>query len=180
MFLEKFIQDFGSLMELCPDNVKRFPAHISVTVLDNLNGTGVGYASVEENKKAEKRVTYEKFNNDFEKQDAIFRFMGLLDRFRSALYCQTAPSGHWGMPKVVDNIAKDIRDQARAANIATLDASQFWTSIKPFMGPEQLPPVSGVKSEEPPVAGVESEDACETKPDENVVNWHHFETGETD
>ena len=106
--------------------------------------------------------------------------MALFDQFRSAIYCQTAPAEHWGMPKVVDGIAKDIRDQARATNIATLDASQFWTSIKAFTGPEQLPPVSGVKSEEPPVAGVESEDACETKPDENVVNWHHFETGETD
>ena len=140
-------------------------------VLDNLNGTGVDYASVEEKKKAEKRVTLEKFNNDVEKQDAIFRFMGLLDQFRSALYCQTAPSEHWGMPEVVDQIAKDIRDQARQTNIATLDATQFWTSIKPFMGPEQLPPVGEVKTE--------SENACGSKPDEDVINWHHYEIGET-
>ena len=37
LFLEKFIVDHGSIMELCPDNVKRFPAHISVIVLDNLH-----------------------------------------------------------------------------------------------------------------------------------------------
>ena len=139
-----------------------------------------GDQSEEEKKNEDQRTTLDKFRNDVEKQDAISHFIALLDQFRSAIYCQTAPAEHWGMPKVVDGIAKDIRDQARATNIATLDASQFWTSIKAFTGPEQLPPVSGVKSEEPPVAGVESEDACETKPDENVVNWHHFETGETD
>ena len=50
------------------------------------------------------------------------------------------------MPKVVDNIAKDIRNQAKGMNIATLDATQFWTSIKPFMGPEQLSPIAGVRA----------------------------------
>ena len=73
------------------------------------------------------------------------------------------------MPEVVDGIAGDIRKQAREAKIATLDAAQFWTSIKPFMGPEQLLPVVGVKSENASVA----------KPDEDVINWHHYELGET-
>ena len=82
-----------------------------------------------------------------EKQDAIATLMSLLDRFRSAIYCQTAPAQHWSMPAVVDDIAKDIRQQARDSKIATLDATQFWTSIKPFLGPEQLPPVDGIHSE---------------------------------
>ena len=40
-YLEKFVEDYRHLMEICPDNVKRFPAHISVIVLDNLNGTDI-------------------------------------------------------------------------------------------------------------------------------------------
>ena len=88
LFLEKFIVDYGSLMERCPDDVKRFPAHISVIVLDNLNGSGVDYTSVEENKKEVKegkRVTFDKFNNDIGKQDATIRLLDLLVQFRSTL-----------------------------------------------------------------------------------------------
>ena len=156
-------------MELCPDGTRRFPAHISVVVLDNLNGTNLNYASQEEKKSEEQRTTFEKFKKDVEKQDAISHFISLLDQFRSVVYCQTAPAKHWGMPEVANEIAVDIRKQARAAKIATLDATQFWTSIKPFMGPEQLPAFDGVKSES----------ANLTKPDEEVINWHHYEIGET-
>ena len=40
-YLEKFVTNYSHLKELCPDNVMRFPAHISVIVLDNLNGTNI-------------------------------------------------------------------------------------------------------------------------------------------
>ena len=85
VFFEKFIVDHGSIMELCPDNVKRFPAHISVIVLDNLNGTGIDYAYNENKKKAENRPTLKGFEEDFVKRDVIDRLMGLLDIQVSAL-----------------------------------------------------------------------------------------------
>ena len=44
VFLEKFINDYRERMELCPDGTRRFPAHISVIVLVNLNGTNLNYA----------------------------------------------------------------------------------------------------------------------------------------
>ena len=131
--------------------------------------TWTTYVSQEEEKKEEQRTTFDKFKKDVEKQDAISHFMSLLDQFRSVVYCQTAPAKHWSMPEVANEIAEDIREQARTAKIATLDATQFWTSIKPFMGPEQLPRIAGVKSE----------NADLTKPDEDVINWHHYEIGET-
>ena len=67
-------------------------------MLDNLNGTGIDYAVNEDKKKAENRVTLKGFKEDFAKREVIDRFMGFLDQFRSALYCQTAPAEHWGMP----------------------------------------------------------------------------------
>ena len=50
VFLQSFITNHGSIMEMCPDGVKRFPSHVSVIVIDNLNGTGVGYESEDANK----------------------------------------------------------------------------------------------------------------------------------
>ena len=163
--------DHGSIMELCPDNVKRFPAHISVIVLDNLNGSGLDYTVNENKKKAENRITLEGFKEDFAKQEAGNRFMGLLDQFRSALYCQTALANHWGMPEVTNQIADFVREKARKMNIATLSASQIWTSIKAFKGKDQMSTAGEVKTE--------SENACGSKPDEDVIDWHHYEIGET-
>ena len=108
-FLQKFVDSHGTVMEKCPDGTKRFPAHISVVVLDNLNGTNLGYTSQEANKSEERCVTLQKFQDDVEKQDAIATLMSLLDRFRSAIYCQTAPAKHWNMPEVVNDIARHIR-----------------------------------------------------------------------
>ena len=85
VFLEKFITECRERMELCPDGTKRFPAHISVIVLDNLNGTNLDYASQEEMKKEEQRTMFDKFKKDVEKQDAISHIMSLLDQFRSAV-----------------------------------------------------------------------------------------------
>ena len=126
-FLEKFVGEHGHLKELCPDKVKRFPAHISVIVLDNLNGTGIYDKRHENKKKEEDRPTLQKFLDDFAKKDETDRLMGLLDQFRSALYCQTASAEHWGMPDAVNEIANHLRQEARDKNIATLSADQFWT-----------------------------------------------------
>ena len=60
-FLETFVEEHGHLKELCPDKVKRFPAHISVIVLDNLNGTGIDHKWHEDKKKAEDRPTLQRF-----------------------------------------------------------------------------------------------------------------------
>ena len=98
---------------MCPDGVKRFPAHISVVVLDNLNGTNLGYASQEASKGEGQRATLHKFLNDVEKQAAISNLMMLLGQFRSAIYCQTAPAKHWDMLEVVNEIAEHIRKLAR-------------------------------------------------------------------
>ena len=155
-------------MEKCPDGKKRFPSHVSVIVLDNLNGSGVGFASEEAKKDKDLRPTLDKFLNDGEKQSAIHQLMALLDQFRSAVYCQTAPARHWGMPDVVDQIAEHVRGLARESKIATLDATQFWSSIKPFMYPAQLPPIDAKCSE----------GAIAVESGENVVNWHHYELGE--
>ena len=46
-FLQKFVVEYGTRMEVCPDGTKRVPAHISVIVFDNLNGANLGYASEE-------------------------------------------------------------------------------------------------------------------------------------
>ena len=134
-FLQRFITRHGGIMEKCPDGKKRFPSHLSVIVIDNPNGPGVGYASEEANKDKDQRTTLDKFLNDVVKQSPIHQPRALFDQFRSAVYCQTAPARHWGMPEVVDQIADHIRKLARESKIATLDATQFWSSIKPFMGP---------------------------------------------
>ena len=146
-FLEKFILEHGHLKELCPDKVKRFPAHISVIVLDNLNGTGINHVYHENKKKAEDRPTLKGFVDDFAKKDETDRLMGLLDQFRSALYCQTASAEHWGMPDVVNEIADHLRQKARMKNIATLSADQFWTSIKAFRGKDQMDTAVEVKTD---------------------------------
>ena len=56
-FLQQFVDSHCTVMEMCPDGTKRYPAHISVVVLHNLNGTNLGYASQEANKSEEQRVT---------------------------------------------------------------------------------------------------------------------------
>ena len=58
-FLQKFVDSHGTVMERCPGGTQRFPAHISVVVLDNLNGANLGYASQEANKSEEHRLTLE-------------------------------------------------------------------------------------------------------------------------
>ena len=75
---------------------------------------------------------------DVVKQAAVDELIEHLDSFKSALYCQTAPAKHWGMPEAVNEIAANIRQRMRKQKIATLDATQFWVSIKAFMGKEQL------------------------------------------
>ena len=93
-FLQHSITRHGGIMEKCPDGKNRFPSHVSVIVIDNLNGAGVGYASEKANKDMEQRTTLNKFLNDVEKQSAIVQLMAPLDQFRSAVYCQTAPARH--------------------------------------------------------------------------------------
>ena len=82
-------------------------------VLDNLNGTNINDKSHENKKKEEDRHTLKKFLDDYKKTDETNRLMGLLDQFRSALYCQTATAEHWDMPEVVDQIANHLRRKAR-------------------------------------------------------------------
>ena len=166
VFLQTFIANHSGIMEMCSDGVKRFPSHVSVIVIDNLNGTGVDYESEEAKKGEDQRMTLDKFVDDVEKQAAIKLLMELLNQFKSAVYCQTAPAKHWGMREVVNELAEYIRMVARGWKIATLDSTQFWSSIKPFMGPAQLPPREG-------------ENAVAAVPDEDVVHWHHCELGET-
>ena len=128
-FLTQFVTRHGDLMEKCPDGKKRFPSHVSVIAIDNLNGSGADYSENENKRDEERRTTLTKFENDVVKQSAIAELMDLLDSFRSAVYCQTAPARHWGMPEVVDQIADHVREKARKSNISTLDATQFWSSI---------------------------------------------------
>ena len=132
---------------------------------DNLNGSGADYA-VNEEKNEDKRTSTTKFMNNVVQQAAITELMDLIDCFRSAVYCQTAPARHWGMTEEVDLIADYVRDKARKSNIATLGSTQFWISIKPVVGPASL----DVKN---------SGNAGATEGEENVVHWHHYETGET-
>ena len=80
-YLEKFVTDYSHLMELCPDNVMRFPAHISVIVLDNLNGTNLNDKSQEYKKKEEDRHTLKKFLDDCKKRT---RPIGLWDSSTSS------------------------------------------------------------------------------------------------
>ena len=165
-FFDTFITEYGCIMEMCPDGIKRFPSHVSVIVVDNLNGCGVDYESKYANQKEDKRMTLEKFVGDVVMYDTLKRFFELLGQCRSAVYCQTVSAGHWGMPAVVNDIADYVRIVARGYKIATLSAEQFWHSIKAYMGPEQLLPRDG-------------ETADESVPDEDVANWHHCELGTT-
>ena len=168
-YLEKFVTDYSHLMELCPDNVRRFPAHISVIVLDNLNGTNINDKSQENKKKEEDRHTLKKFLDDCKKTDETDRLMGLLDQFRSALYCQTATAEHWDMPGVVDQIANHLREKAREKKIATLSSGQFWASIQAFRGKDQLNTNVGAETG--------SENASGSRPVGESYAWHHFENG---
>ena len=136
-FLQLFVTKHGALMERCPDGENRFPSCVGdrarqkwevTKVGSHLNVTEVGYASQEASKDVEQRTMLDKFLNDMEKQSAITQLMALLNQFRSAIYCQTAPARHWDMPEVVDQIADHIRELARKSKIATLDATQFWSS----------------------------------------------------
>lgn len=61
------------------------------------------------------------------------------------------------MSEAADEIAMNIRQGARQKDIATLDATQFWASIKEFRGTESVDANKG----------------------ENVAHWHHYEPGET-
>ena len=65
------------------------------------------------------------------------------------------------MPAEVDKIANDVRRRAREKNIATLDAMQFWRSIKGFLGPDFLEVKPG-------------ENAGEAQSDNSVAHWHHY------
>ena len=170
-YLEKFVEDYRHLMELCPDNVRRFPAHISVIVLDNLNGTNIYDKSHENKKKEEDRHTLKKFLDDCKKTDETDRLMGLLDQFRSALYCQTATAEHWDMPEVVDQIANHLRKKAREKKIATLSSGQFWASIQAFRGKDQLNTSVGAETG--------SENASGSRPAGDSYAWHHYENGQT-
>ena len=119
-------------MEVCPDGKKRFPSHVTVIVIDNLNGTGANYESEEAKLSDEKKTSMTKIMSDVVVQSAIEEMLDLIDCFycfKSAIYCQTAPAKHWGMPAGVDDIANNIRQRARAKNIATLDITQFCIEI---------------------------------------------------
>ena len=164
--LNKFVTEYGKIIETCPDGKRRFPFHLSVIVIDNLNGSGADCAENEERRDEDKRTSMTKFLYNVVQQAAITELMDFIDCFRSAVYCQTVPARHWGMTEEVDQIADYVREKARKSNIATLDATQFWTSIKPFMGPASLK----VKF---------SDNAGVTEGDENVVHWHHYGTGKT-
>ena len=164
--LNTFVAEYGGIMERCPDGKKRFPSHVTVIVIDNLNGSGADNAVNEEKKSEEKRTSMRKFLNNVETQAAITELMELIDCFKSAVYCQIAPAKHWGMTAEVDKIADYVRQKARAKNIATLDATQSWLSIKGFMGPGSLDSKPG-------------ENAGKAEGDKNVIHWRHYETGET-
>ena len=125
----KFVAEDGGIIETCPDGKKRFPSHVTVIVIDNLNGSGADYAANEENMSEEKRTSMTKFLKNVEMQAATTELMELVDCFKSAVYCQTAPAKHWGMTPEVDKIADYVREKAREKNIATLDATQFWPSF---------------------------------------------------
>ena len=170
-YLEKFVTNYSHLMELCPDNVRRFPAHISVIVLDNLNGTNIYDKSQENKKKEEDRHTLKKFLDNCKMTDETDRLMGLLDQFRSALYCQTATAEHWDMPEVVDQIANHLRKKAREKKIATLSSGQFWASIQAFRGKDQLNTSVGAETG--------SENASGSRPVGDSYAWHHYENGQT-
>ena len=164
--LSELVTENGSIMERCPDGKKRFPSHVTVIVVDNLNGSGADYEVNEAKKSEEKRTSMTKSRNNVEAQAAIDELMEFIDCFKLAVYCQTAPAKHWGMSAEVDKIADDICRRAREKNIATLDAIQFWRSIKGFMGPDSLEVKLG-------------ENAGEAKSDDNVVHWHHYDKGQT-
>ena len=110
-----------------------------------------------------------KFMSDVVSQAAINEMLDHIDSFKSAIYCQTAPAKHWGMPEAIDEIASNIRQRARDKNIATLDATQFWTSIKDFMGPASL----DAKTMK------QGENAGDIPVGEDAAHWHHYETGPT-
>ena len=126
-------------MEMCPDEQKRFPSHVAVIVVDNLNGAEANYESEGvKYKDVTKRTSFAKFMADVEKQDAVNQFLEALDSFKSVVFCQTAPGKHWGMPGAIDEIADNVRMRARKKNIATLDITHFWKSIKAFMGEDSM------------------------------------------
>ena len=137
--------------------------------IDNLNGTGANYESEEAKLRDEKKTSMTKFMSDVVAQAAIEEMLDLFDCFKSAVYCQTAPAKHWGMPAAVDDIANNIRQRARAKKIAMLDTTQFWRSIKDFMGPGPL----DTKAVE--LGG----NAGEAQVGNNATHWHHYEAGDT-
>ena len=157
--LGSFIAEHGNIMEKCSDGKSRFPCYISVIVLDNLNGTNADYESKECLLPEDRRTTLDSFNANVVMQAAIDELIEHLDSFKAALYCQTAPAKHWGMPEAVDSIASNIREQMRKKSIATLDATQIWSSIKTFMGKDQLlnPAANGDNA--------------------GAAHWHHYEDG---
>ena len=159
--LSEFVAEYGRIMERCPDGKKRFPSHVTVVLIDNLNGPGADYEVNEARKSEEKRTSMTKFRNNVEAQAAIDKVMEPIDCLKSAVYCQTAPAKHWGMSAEVDKIADDIRRRTREKNIATLDATQVWRSIKGFIGPDSLVAKPG-------------ENASEAESDNNVVHWHRY------
>ena len=147
----------------------RFPAHISVIVLDNLNGTNIDDNLQENKKKEENRLTLKRFLANYKMTDETNRLMELLDQFRSALYCQTAPAEHWDMPEVVNQIANHLRNKAREKKIATLSSGQFWASIQAFRGKDQLNTNVGAETG--------SENASGSRPVGESYAWHHLENG---
>ena len=69
-------------MEKCSDGKRRFPFHVSVVVIDNLNGSGADYAVNEEKKSEEKRTSITNFMNNVVQQAAITEPMDLIGCFR--------------------------------------------------------------------------------------------------
>ena len=85
--LSKFVAEYGSIMEMCPDGKKRFPFHVTVVVIDNLNGSGANCESEEAMLTEEKRTSMTKFQNDVVAQAAIDEMLELIDCFKSAVCC---------------------------------------------------------------------------------------------
>ena len=84
--LSEFVAEYGSIMERCPDGKKRFPSHVTVIVIDNLNGSGADYEVNGAKPSKEKRTSMTKFQNNVEAQAAIDELMELIDCFESAVY----------------------------------------------------------------------------------------------
>ena len=90
--LREYTAEYGHIMESCADNEKRFPSHVILVVMDNLNGVKADHGSEEARWSDERKTSMNKSLSDVVSEFAIDGMLDHIGSFKSAIYCQTAPA----------------------------------------------------------------------------------------